>query len=70
MACATIFHQEDDYEAFERILADGLSRYAVRLFGYELMPNHCTWCCVPTAMGDEPLPALDHRHAHDALPRS
>ena len=27
---ATIFHKEDDYEAFERILADGLSRYAVR----------------------------------------
>jgi putative transposase len=39
-ARATIFHKEDDYEAFERILADGLSRYAVRLFGYELMPNH------------------------------
>ena len=47
---ATIFHQEDDYEAFERILADGLSRYAVRLFGYELMPNH--WHLVLRPDGD------------------
>ena len=36
----TIFRKEEDYEAFERILAEGLERYEVRLLGYELMPNH------------------------------
>ena len=30
---ATVFHKEGDYQAFEWILADGLSRCAVRLFG-------------------------------------
>ena len=39
-ARATIFYKEDEYEAFEGILAEGTDRYAVRLFGYELMPNH------------------------------
>jgi putative transposase len=37
---ATIFHQEADYEAFERILAEGLDRYDVQLFSFQLMPNH------------------------------
>lgn len=39
-ARATIFHKDDDYAAFERILAEGLGRYEVRLLGYELMPTH------------------------------
>jgi putative transposase len=37
---ATIFHKEDDYAAFEQILAEGLTRYQVELFAYQLMPNH------------------------------
>jgi putative transposase len=35
-----IFHDEADYEAFEWILAEGLQRYDVQLFSYQLMPNH------------------------------
>ena len=35
-----IFHKDEDYEAFLRALAQGLSRYAVQLFAYCLMPNH------------------------------
>ena len=35
-----IFHKEADYEAFECILAEGLKRYDVQLFSYQLMPNH------------------------------
>jgi putative transposase len=35
-----IFHKEEDYAAFERVLGEGLERYAVRLFSYTLMPNH------------------------------
>jgi putative transposase len=39
-ARATIFHKDEDYEAFERILAEGLERYAVELLAYCLLPNH------------------------------
>ncbi|MGE3639803.1 MAG: transposase [Pirellulales bacterium] len=37
---ATIFRKQADFAAFERILAEGLERYAVQLFAYQLMPNH------------------------------
>ena len=37
---APIFHKDPDYEAFERILAEGRARYDVQLFSYQLMPNH------------------------------
>jgi putative transposase len=36
----TIFHKMEDYEAFERTLAEGLARYPVDLFAYQWMPNH------------------------------
>lgn len=39
-ARAAIFRKDADYEAFERIVAEGLARYRVRLFCYQLMPNH------------------------------
>ena len=39
-ARAGIFHKQEDYQAFERILAEGLERYEVELFAYQLMPNH------------------------------
>ena len=47
----TIFHKDEDYEAFERIMAEGLERYGVELFAYQLLPNH--WHCVlsPTESG-------------------
>jgi putative transposase len=35
-----IFHKAADYEAFERVLAEGLERYPVELLTYCLMPNH------------------------------
>ena len=44
-ARATVFHKDEDYEAFERILAEGLERYEVQLFAYQLMPNH--WHLIP-----------------------
>ena len=37
---AEIFHKDADYEAFERILGEGLELYDVCLFAYQLMPNH------------------------------
>jgi len=39
-ARAAIFRKDDDYAAFERILSEGLDRYDVALFVYQLMPNH------------------------------
>ena len=35
-----IFHKAEDFEAFERVLAEGLQRYSVDLLTYCLMPNH------------------------------
>lgn len=35
-----IFERPADYEAFERILAEGVERYQPRLLAYCLMPNH------------------------------
>ena len=39
-ARAKIFPKDEDYEAFERILAEGRERYAVELLAYCLLPNH------------------------------
>jgi putative transposase len=36
---ATIFKKDEDFAAFERILAEGLQLYDVQLFSYQLMPN-------------------------------
>ena len=36
----TIFHKDEDYEAFVRVLGEGLDRYPVELFSWTLMPNH------------------------------
>lgn len=37
---ATIFHKEDDYAAFERVLHEGLQLHEIELLSYQLMPNH------------------------------
>jgi len=49
---AAIFRNEADYDAFERILGEGLARYAVRLFCYQLMPNHWHLVLRPTQDGE------------------
>ena len=50
----SLFHKDDDFSAFERVLAEGLERYPVKLLTYCLMGNH--WHLVlqpmePGAMG-------------------
>ena len=35
-----IFESDGDYEAFERVLAEGVERFQPRLLAYCLMPNH------------------------------
>ncbi len=37
---ATIFHCDEDYWAFENILSEALEQYDVKIFSYQLMPNH------------------------------
>ncbi|MFV2069181.1 MAG: hypothetical protein ACC645_19615 [Pirellulales bacterium] len=39
-ARSDIFQKDADCETFERVLADGLRRYACRILSYPLMPNH------------------------------
>lgn len=36
----TIFKDDDDYEAFEKVLAEAVERTATRLLAYCVMPNH------------------------------
>ena len=48
-----IFHKAADYEAFDRVLAEGLERYAVQLLTYCLMPNH--WHLVVRPRSDDAL---------------
>jgi putative transposase len=35
-----LFHKDEDYDAFERVLGEALNRYPVELMTYCLMPNH------------------------------
>ncbi len=51
-----LFHKPGDYEAFERVLAQGLERYPVDLLTYCLMPNH--WHLVVCPATDESLGRL------------
>ena len=46
-----IFWKDEDYAAFEQILSEGLERYAVRLYSYQLMPNHWHLVLRPTEAG-------------------
>ncbi|TWT32574.1 transposase [Blastopirellula retiformator] len=45
---AAIFDTPDDFDAFERILAEGLSRYPCQILAYQLMPNHWHLVVRPT----------------------
>lgn len=36
----TIFHKEEDYAAFERVMAEAWQRVPIRILSYTLMPNH------------------------------
>ncbi len=51
-----LFHKDDDFAAFERVLGEGLQRYPVELFTYCLMGNH--WHLVVRPRTDEALGQL------------
>jgi putative transposase len=46
-----IFFKDQDYEAFERVLGEGLERYPVRLYAFTLMPNHWHMVLAPEKDG-------------------
>jgi putative transposase len=48
-----IFHKPEDYQAFEKVLSEGLERYPLELFSYCLMPNH--WHLVVRPHTDDAL---------------
>src|SRR5687768_11549777 len=47
-----IFFTDDDYAAFERVLAEGVARFDTRLCAYCLMPNHWHLVLWPRADGE------------------
>ena len=49
---ATIFHKEEDYAAFERVLSECLAIHEVQLFGFQLMPNHYHLVLQPLVDGE------------------
>ena len=51
-----LFHEAEDYDAFERVLAEGLEHYPVDLLTYCLMPNH--WHLVLLPRNDTSLGRL------------
>ena len=50
-ARSAIFKKDADYNAFERILAEGLERYPCRILSCQLMPNHRHFVLQPTKDG-------------------
>jgi putative transposase len=72
-----LFHKDEHYDAFERVLAEALGRYPIELMTYCLMPNH--WHLVvrpgmPLALGrmmgwvgvTHVRPHHEHYHRHGA----
>ncbi len=66
----TIFHKTNDYEAFEKVIAEGLEKYPVDLLAYQWMPNH--WHMVLTPQADKAMSAflywvtMTHTQRHHA----
>lgn len=46
-----IFEKPEDYDAFERILGEGVQRYACQILSYQLMPNHWHFVLQPLEDG-------------------
>jgi len=47
-----IFWKDDDYLAFERILAEGVDEYDVSVYSFQLMPNHWHLVMRPNVDGE------------------
>jgi putative transposase len=52
VARQTLFHKEGDYLAFERVLAEALDKYPMRVLAFCVMPNHWHFVLWPEKDGD------------------
>jgi putative transposase len=48
----TIFDEDEDYAAFERVLGEAIARFEMRLLAYCIMPNHFHFVVWPREDGD------------------
>jgi putative transposase len=51
-ARARVFHKDDDYRAFLRLMTEARLRIPMRVLAFCLMPNHCHLALWPEADGD------------------
>ena len=51
-ARAEVFHKDEDYAAFLRLLGESIERHAMRLLAYCLLPNHFHLVAWPREDGD------------------
>ena len=60
----TLFRKEEDYAAFERVMAEAHHRVPIRILAYCLMPNHWHFVLWPRAEGEmsEFMKWLTHTH--------
>jgi len=54
----TLFHKDADYEAFERVLDEGLQKHPVNLIAYQWLPDH--WHMVLSPQEDGAMSKLMH----------
>jgi len=59
-----LFEKDDDYAAFERVMAEALVKHPTRLLAYTIMPNHWHFVLWPREDGEltEFLRWLTHTH--------
>ncbi|RII00967.1 hypothetical protein B9J77_00015 [candidate division NPL-UPA2 bacterium Unc8] len=48
----TIFEKDNDYQAFETIIEEAKDHYPIKIFSYQIMPNHWHFCLCPQNDGD------------------
>ena len=48
----TLFHKDEDYAAFERVMAETHERVPICILAYCLMPNHWHFVLWPKVEGD------------------
>ena len=64
-----IFLKEGDYEAYERILVEGLERYPIDLMAYQWMPNHWHMVLSPRRNGAmSRFSSMDHDDSFGTIP--
>ena len=63
-----LFDTDEDYAAFDRVLAKAVVRDGMRLLAYCVMPNHF-YLFAPRRRRPFPIHAMAHRDAHPAVAR-